>query len=454
MAGRPKIYVVDDDRVFATLLKANLGRAGEFDVRIFQDPTECLDVMTEEPPDALLTDLFMPQMDGSEVARRVRKTSPHLPIYVLTAHADVDTAIEAMKAGADEYFSKPVNVTELTTLLRKALAARPLLEEATSIRRERREKYGLAALLGEHRLMKATRDFIAGVAAAPTASVLLLGESGVGKNLAARVLHHANPDVTGQFVELNCAALPPALLEAELFGYMRGAFTDARENKRGLVEIADRGTLFLDEIGELPLDLQVKLLNFLESRSFRRLGGTKELKVELRVVTATNRKLDDLVASGAFRQDLFYRVSVATHTLPPLREIASDIPLLANHIVDALAVELGKEISGLTPEALEVLQSWRWPGNVRELRNVLERAMLFSRGPHLGASDLPPLRGTAEAGESVFQLPANLTLKDAEREYIRLALEAHGDNVAETADALGISRKNLWEKRKRHGLLT
>ena len=451
---RPKIYVVDDDRVFATLLKANLGRAGEFDVRMFQDPLECLEVMVEEPPDALLTDLFMPQMDGSEVARRVRETSPHLPIYVLTAHADVDTAIEAMKAGANEYFRKPVNVTELTTLLRKAMAARPLLEEATSLRKERRQKYGLSALLGEHRLMVETRDFIAGVAAAPTASVLLMGESGVGKNLAARVLHHANPDIGGQFVELNCAALPPALLEAELFGYMRGAFTDARETKPGLVEVADGGTLFLDEIGELPLDLQVKLLNFLESRSFRRLGGTRELKVELRVVTATNRRLEELVAEGAFRQDLFYRISVATHTLPALRDIASDIPLLATQIVETLSAELGKDVRGLSPEAMEVLQQWSWPGNVRELRNVLERAMLFAKGSVLEGADLPRLAGGLEPGQSTFVLPADLTLKEAEKEYIRLSLEAHADNVADTAKSLGISRKNLWEKRKKHGLPT
>ena len=450
---RPKIYVVDDDRVFATLLVANLGRAGEFDVRVFQDPVECLEVMVEDPPDALLTDLLMPEMDGSEVARRVRETSPHLPIYVLTAHGDVDSAIEAMKAGADEYFQKPVNVTELTTLLRKALAARPLLEEASSIRRERKQRYGLSALVGDHPLMAQARDFVERVSASPTVSVLLLGESGVGKNLAARVIHHANPDVTGQFVELNCAALPAQLLEAELFGYMRGAFTDARENKPGLVEVADGGTLFLDEIAELPLGLQVKLLNFLESRSFRRLGGTRELKVSLRIVAATNRPLQDLVAAQSFRQDLYYRISVATHTLPALRDVASDIPLLANHFIRKLATDLGKEADSLSVDALDALMAWHWPGNVRELHNVLERAMLFATGTQLEAKDLPPLSGTAGA-ESVFRLRRDLTLKEAEREYIRLALEAHGDNVAETAESLGISRKNLWEKRKRHGLPT
>ena len=450
---RPKIYIVDDDRVYSTLLQANLGRSGEFDVRLFRDPLECLEAMVEEPPDALLTDLYMPELDGSEVARRVRETSPHLPIFVLTAHGDIETAIEAMKAGADEYFQKPVNVTELTTLLRKALAARPLLEEATSARKERRQRFGLGAILGEHPLVQEVRSFIEGVAAAPTASVLFLGESGVGKNLAARVVHHANPTVTGQFVELNCAALPENLLEAELFGYMRGAFTDARDSKPGLVEVADGGTLFLDEIGELPLGLQVKLLNFLESRTFRRLGGTRELKVSLRVVTATNRPLDELVRQNSFRQDLYYRISVATHRLPPLREVASDIPLLAEHFIDKLSVELGKEIGSIAPEAMDVLTQWHWPGNVRELHNVLERAMLFARGPALEVGNLPPM-AAAVPGEESFRIPRNLTLKDVEREYIRLTLEAHADSVSEAAESLGISRKNLWEKRKKHGLPT
>lgn len=448
------IYVLDDDRVFATLIKTNLGRAGEFKVRVFQDPIECLEVMAEQPPDALLTDLRMPEMDGSEVARRVRETSPHLPIYVLTASTEVDSAIEAMKAGADEYFQKPINVTEVATLLRKALAARPLLEQATSIRKVDSRRYSVDALLGEHPLMEAVRDFVRGVAASPTVSVLLLGESGVGKNLAARAIHHANPEVRGQFVELNCAALPEHLLEAELFGYMRGAFTDAKENKPGLVEVADGGTLFLDEIAELPLGLQVKLLNFLESRRYRRLGGTRELEVSLRIVAATNRPLEQLVEEKAFRQDLFYRISVASHTLPALRDIASDVPMLARHFVRSLGTQLAKGVEDLTPEALERLQSWRWPGNVRELHNVLERAMLFAKGDTLDAGDLPPLTGADPHADGAFMIPRDLTLKDVEREYIRLALEAHGDNVSETAESLGISRKNLWEKRKKHGLPT
>jgi DNA-binding NtrC family response regulator len=449
----PHVYILDDDPVFAELVKANLGRAGEFRIQLFQDPLECLEAMAEQPPDALLTDLYMPEMDGVEVARRVRRQSPHLPLFVLTAHGEIDTAIEALKAGANEYLLKPVNVTELTTLLRRALKERPLLEEATSHRREQKRTYSVDAILGEHPLVEEVREFIRGVAKVPNVSVLLLGESGVGKNLAAHAVHYADDGATGRFVEVNCAALPEHLLEAELFGYMKGAFTDARESKPGLVEVADGGTLFLDEIGEMEAGLQAKLLNFLESRRFRRLGGTRELEVSLRLVTATNRNLEELLASGDFREDLFYRVSVARHTLPSLREIKSDIPVLADHIVQEFAGEFGKDIEGVDDGALDVLTKADWPGNVRELRNVLERAMIFASGPRLTAGDLPSLNpAMALSDRRGFSIPRGLTLTEVEKEYIRLTMAAHDGTIQEAAESLGISRKNLWEKRKKHGL--
>ena len=448
------IFILDDDPVFAGLVKANLGRAGEFRTEIFHDPVECLEAMMEEPPDALLTDLRMPGMDGVEVTRRVRLHSTYLPIFVLTAHGEVASAIDALKAGANEYLLKPVNVTELTTLLRKVLANRPLLEEATSHRRAQRETYAVDAFLGEHPLMEEVRVFLRGVSAVRNVSVLLLGESGVGKNLAARTIHYANPEVTGRFVELNCAALPEHLLEAELFGYMKGAFTDAKESKPGLVEVADGGTLFLDEIGEMSLPLQAKLLNFLESRRFRRLGGTREHEVSLRVITATNRDMEELLESSSFREDLFYRISVASHTLPPLREIISDLPVLARRFVDDLGREFRKGVTEISPDVMKMLQRARWPGNVRELHNVLERAMIFVEGSVLRPKDIPPLGASmGGAGRKTFSLPKDLTLKDVERAYIRLTVEQHGGSVSDAANSLGISRKNLWEKRKRHGLL-
>ncbi len=450
----PRIYILDDDPVFAQIVKANLGRAGEFKIELFHHPLECLDAMLEQPPDALLTDLKMPEMTGVEVTQRVRTHSPHLPVFVLTAHGEIETAIEALKAGANEYLLKPINVTELATLLRKALETRPLLEEAVSARQAKKVEYSFDAYLGEHPLVEEVRTFLRGVSGAAGVSVLLLGESGTGKNLAARSIHHGAAESRGRFVEVNCAAVPGALLEAELFGYMKGAFTDAKDSKPGLVELADGGTLFLDEIGEMDLGLQVKLLNFLESRRFRRIGGTRELEVELRVVTATNRHIDELLESGTFRKDLYYRIAGATHTLPPLRDILSDLPLMAEHFVEEFGLQFGKDTRGLSDEALAVLKGWSWPGNVRELRNVLERAMIFASGARLEAEDLPPFAQGSGAAGGPFTLDDHLTLKEAEREYIRLTLERFDGNVGDAAESLGVSRKNLWEKRKRHGLPT
>ncbi len=467
----PQVYILDDDATFAELLRANLGHAGEFRTRIFEDPHEFLEATAETRPDAVLTDLHLPGLSGIEVTRSLRADSADLPIFVLTSDEELESAVDALKAGANEYITKPVNVTELTTLLRRALAERPLLEEARSARARQRERFSSSALLGEHALMRAAREFVDRVAAMPHTTVLLLGESGTGKNLAARAIHFSGPGHHGRFVEVNCAALPPQLLEAELFGYMKGAFTDARQNKIGLAELADGGTLFLDEIGELPLELQVKLLSFLESRQFRRLGGTREIDVHLRLVTATNRNLQRAIAEGRFREDLFYRISVATHTLPALRQISSDLPALAHHLGRELARDAGRTFHGFTDDAMARLLAWHWPGNVRELRNAVERALLFSPDGVLDVAALPSLgrpgtsrsvgaEGGAESDERekgaatpALSLASGLTLQEVEREYIVHALETHAGRVQEAASSLGISRKSLWEKRRKHGLL-
>jgi DNA-binding NtrC family response regulator len=454
----PTIYVLDDDRVYAKLLAAHLGSPGRVRARVFEQPEELLAHHAEEPADAVITDLVMPDLNGVEVTRRLRRSDPHLPIFVLTGHGDIATAIEALKAGATEYLTKPVNIDELMTLLNRALAARPLVEAGASLEQARGEQFSVKAILGEHPNVEAVRTFVRKMAAIPRPTVLLLGESGTGKNLVARAIHYSSPHSDGRFVEINCSALPASLLEAELFGYKKGAFTDAREAKRGLIEVADGGTLFLDEIAELGPELQAKLLNVLESRRFRRLGGTDEMDVALRLVTATNRNLDELVQSGRFRADLYYRVSVAAITLPALREIKSDIPRLADHFRELFAQEFKKKVDRIEPAALDVLAAWQWPGNVRELRNVIERAMIFTEGPLLKHSDLPPLNprdgSRAEVAERAeFWLPKGRTLAEAEREYIRLTLEHTEGDIQRAAELLGISRKNLWEKRKKYGLL-
>ena len=454
----PKVYIVDDDLSFAKLLAANLGRAGEFRTEVFDSAEKIFDRCAEEPPDAVITDLVMPGLGGIDVTRQLRQSDPHLPIFVLTAHAEMETAIEGLKAGANEYLTKPVNIDELTTVLRRALDERPLREEVASLQQVRKEEFSVGAILGKHPRIEEVRQFVRRIAEIPRPTVLLLGESGTGKNLVARAIHYSSPHSTGRFVEVNCSALPSQLLESELFGYQKGAFTDARESKRGLIEVADGGTLFLDEIADLSPELQAKLLNFLESRRFRRVGGTEEIEVSQRLITATNHDLEEAIRDGRFRTDLYYRVSVATHTLPRLREVKEDIPLLAYHFREFFNREFRKEVSAISPEALEILERWDWPGNVRELRNVIERSMIFADGTALKPPDLPKLESpdiptaVPEAGHA-FKVPQGLTLADAEKEYILLTLAQCGGNIQRAAEVLGISRKNLWEKRKKYGLL-
>jgi len=451
----PRIYILDDDITFAKLLAVNLGPTS-YRTRVFDDAGELFARCEQELPDAVITDMIMPDLSGVQVTQRLRLLDPHLPVFVLTGSADMNTAIEALKAGANEYLTKPVNVDELMTLLTRALAERPLRDEARSLEETRTREFSVGAILGDHPKIGEVRSFVRRIAEIPRPTVLLLGESGTGKNLVARAIHHSSSHSRGRFVELNCAAIPSNLVEAELFGYNKGAFTDAREAKRGLIEIADGGTLFLDEIGELTPEIQAKLLSFLESRRFRRVGGTDEIEVELRLITATNRDLAEVVGAGRFRTDLYYRIAVASHTLPPLREIISDLPLLAHHYREVFNLEFKKKVETIDDEALNQMRAWHWPGNVRELRNVMERSLIFCEGTRLQPADLPRLAQLepVEAGDSTgsFRLDPGLSLVQAEREYIRLTLQATGGDVQRSAEILGISRKNLWEKRKKHGL--
>ena len=451
------IYIVDDDISFAKLVAVNIAKPGRYRTEAFDSAAALFDRMSEEPADAIVTDLVMPDVDGIAVTQRIRKVHPHMPIFVLTAHPDLDTAIEALKAGANDYLKKPVNIDELTTQLKRALAERPLLEEAASLERDRQATYSPSGILGDHAKIEEVRQFVHRVGAIPHATVLLLGESGTGKNLVAQAIHYSSQHAKGRFIEVNCSAIPEHLLEAELFGHKRGAFTDARESKRGLIELADGGTLFLDEIGDLSQGLQAKLLNFLESRKFRRVGDTEEREVTLSLTTATNRNIEQLIAAGKFRQDLYYRIRVAEQELPPLREIKSDIPIIAEHFRDLFGREFGKEVSSVSEEALHQLQAWDWPGNVRELRNVLERAMIFADDGVIKPAHLPALQtvsgDASETGTTdAVRIPRRLSLPDVEREYIRDALRDSEGNLQRAAELLGVSRKTLWEKRKKHRL--
>ncbi len=350
--------------------------------------------------------------------------------------------------------SKPIEPRSLETRIAHALEQAPkaaLLESFTQA------KFDPHGIVGSHPLIGEVRRFIAQVGSVPQVSALLLGESGTGKNLVARAIHAASKAAGYRFVEVNCAALPAQLLEAELFGYEKGAFTDAKQAKKGLVEVADQGTLFLDEIGSMPLELQAKLLTFLEGRAFRRIGATREQAVTLRVVAATNSNLGEAVARGEFREDLYYRLNVASQVLPPLRAIRSDIPEIARHFVKRAAEYFSKPLPAIGAEGVERLQRYDWPGNARELRNVIERSMIFSSGPRLSVAELAPApaaASSAPSSEGSIAMPRCLTLDEVEARYIEETLRELGGNVTAAAEQLGVSRKVLWQRRKRHGMLS
>ena len=465
---KPRVLVLDDDPDFTALMAGNLGRPGEFRVETFEDPEALLESVEREVPDAVLTDLVMPGLDGIEVTRRIRARYPRLPVFIFTGRDDVRSAVEGIQAGANDYLIKPVNLTELAAHLRKAMEERTVAEQYDRRETYARRHFSEEAILGSHPKVEAVRDFVRTLTSAPASSVLLLGESGTGKNLVARAIHYAG-GTESRLVEVNCSAVPEHLLEAELFGHTKGAFTGAHQSRRGLVEAAHGGTHFLDEIGDMPLELQAKLLSFLESHRFRRLGSSQEIEVELRLITATNKDLERLVAEGRFREDLLYRIQVVTKRLPPLREIVEDIPALAEHFLEHFATDFRKDVRSIAPEAMERLMAWSWPGNARELRNVIERSVIFATGTVIGPEDLPAFgvggagvaagsgdagagRGSAGGADTVA-VPAGLTLKEVEREYIRETVERMDGDIQRSAESLGISRKNLWEKRKRHGLL-
>ncbi|CAN5828356.1 MAG: sigma-54-dependent Fis family transcriptional regulator [Gemmatimonadetes bacterium] len=447
---RPLIYIVDDDPVQVALLTAQVERSRRFRTKGFTDPASALRELETDPPDAIICDLRMPEIDGVEFTRRVLKRSPGLPVIIITARGFEDDPEQAFEAGAADFLGKPVEASVLLARLSRSIVDAPTRELVSKYTETAFDPHGV---IGSHPLMDSVRSFVRKVAAVPQVSVLLLGESGTGKSLVARAIHGAGVGSRQRFVEVNCAALPAQLLEAELFGYEKGAFTDARQTKKGLVEVADGGTLFLDEVGTLAPEIQAKLLSFLESRSFRRLGSTKESSVNIRIIAATNVDLESEVAEGNFREDLFYRLNVASYTLPPLRQVRSDIPVLATHFVSRAAAYFGKPVPELDAEGVNRLQSYSWPGNARELRNVIERSMIFSQGRVLEVVDLPTSAVRAD-GRDALAVPLGLTLEDVEKRYIEATLRSTSGNISAAAEALGVTRKVLWQRRKQHGLLT
>jgi DNA-binding NtrC family response regulator len=440
-AAAPVLLVVDDDQVARELLAETLAREG-YRVRVAGGGEEALRLAGTEPFDMALVDLRMPDLDGLAVLKQLAMIQPDLPVVILTAFATIETAIEAVNAGAFDYLSKPFRMEEIKIVVRRTLDARRLARENLQFRQELRARYGFEGLVGQSHQMVEIYKLIARMAALDT-TVLIEGETGTGKELVARAIHGASARAARPFVVVDCAALPETLFESELFGHERGAFTGAFAARRGLLETSTGGTCFLDEIGELTAPLQAKLLRTLQERSIRRVGGNEPIPVDVRVIAATNRDLRRLVAEGGFRDDLYYRLNVVTITVPPLRERPSDIPLLAQHFLELFARRSGRPVRRLAPEAVALLAGYRWPGNVRELEHVIERATALSVSETLLPDDFPPhLR---EERDRAPRLPADgMTLEDVKRWYVNKVLEESGGNKLRAAELLGIDRRTLY----------
>jgi len=394
--------------------------------------------------DLVLLDFALPDANGLAVLKQIKDTDPDTLVIMLTANTEVGTAVEAMKAGAFHYANKPFDLDEIMLLVEKALETTQLRREVRVLRARQAQPYGLDSIVGESAAMKGLRALLEKIATSPASTVLLTGESGTGKDLAAKVLHYSSSRASKPFMNITCSALPETLLESELFGHERGAFTGADRQKHGLIESADGGTVFLDEIGEMVPLLQAKLLRFLEEKSFKRVGGVQDLKVDVRVIAATNRSLQEEVKKGRFREDLFYRLNVMPMELPPLRDRKGDIALLIDHYVDSFNTEFRKKIRGVSPAAVAALQAYQWRGNVRELRNAVERAMLLAEGNELSESHFPMLTATEGELSTAMGLPVEgINLEALERSLVVQALERSGWNQTKAATLLGLNRDQI-----------
>jgi DNA-binding NtrC family response regulator len=385
-------------------------------------------------------------MDGIQVLTELKKDFPDIEVIIMTAYGSVNTAVEAIKAGAYDYIVKPFDPEEVALLIKKILEHKNLILENILLRQQLEERYEFEDLIGKGAAMQQVFELIRNVA--PTqATVLITGESGTGKELVAKAIHAISPRRFEPFIALSCGALPDTLLESELFGYEKGAFTGAAHTKKGRFEMADGGTLFLDEVGEISLKTQIDLLRVLQEKTFRRLGGTELIKVDVRIISATNRDLAQAITQGIFRPDLFYRLNVVGLHLPPLRERREDIPLLAKHFLRRYAIEINKKIERLAPSALELLMEYNWPGNVRELENAIERAVVISPGHELTAKDFTFL----QPGSGLLNEPSARNLQELEKQHIHRILEENHWNISKTAVDLGIDRVTLYNKIKKYG---
>jgi DNA-binding NtrC family response regulator len=450
---KPAILVVDDDEVMRQTLSDVLKKRG-YAVSTADTGAQALSAVKDQLFDLILLDIRLPDMDGLDVLKSIKEVESDLMVIVMTAYSDVQNAVMAMKTGAYDYIDKPFELEELKILIKKALETQSLRNEIRRLRRQGGDDHRGNEIYGNSPLVRNVIELIEMISQTPKTSVLIQGESGTGKELAANAIHYRSKRINKPHMKINCSAIPENLLETELFGYEKGAFTDAKGTKKGLFELANGGTVFLDEIAEMKSYLQTKLLRVLESQSFMRVGGEKEINVDVRIIAATNRDLSSLVNAGEFRKDLYYRLKVMVIEMPPLRERGEDILLLANLFIEGNNKDLGKNVTGISEAAKEYLLNYQWPGNVRELKNIIERAMILSNGNEILPDHLPiELRkGQMEGGEKRTAGAEDLALENIERKHIRDVLLMMEGNKSRAAKILGISRSTLREKLRKYSL--
>jgi DNA-binding NtrC family response regulator len=450
MAGpTARILLVDDEPAIADWLRLVLEGEG-YEVEIAGTIASAMGLVDGREFALALVDLMLPDGDGLELLRQLRERDGSVEVIIMTGHSSIAKAVEATKQGAFYFVAKPFDAGEMLSLVSKALERRLLLAETSDLKRRLAEQSGLGAILGTSAPMRRMFEMLESVAGSD-ANVLIVGESGTGKELVANALHARSPRAAGPMVKINCAALPKDLIESELFGHVKGAFTGATVDKAGLLEEAHRGTVLLDEITEMPMDLQAKLLRVLEDRQVRRLGGSRSVPVDFRLLCSTNRDADQAVKDGKLRQDLYFRINTVTLAMPPLRERAGDVPLLASAFLERFRDKHERQIEGIDPEAYRRLLAYGWPGNVRELEHAIERAVLVARGRLITVADLPEaLR--VEGGGGTSPIPASGSLEEIERASIVRALEATGWNKQAAAGLLGLRRPTLYSKMRRHGI--
>ena len=450
MSGeRMTILIVDDEKNIREGLSKALALAG-YDTLMAATGTEAVRVLEGEAVDLVISDLRMPGLSGEQLLRRVVAAYPAIPVIILTGHGTIESAVTAMHAGAYDFLTKPVNLDRLELLVKRALSRRQLMLENLTLQRELERRSTAHQLVTASPAMKRAWEVVEQVAPS-RASVLITGESGVGKELVADAIHTLSPRRAAKLIKVHCAALTETLLESELFGHERGAFTGAVARRRGRFELADGGTIFLDEIGEISQSIQIKLLRILQERAFERVGGEETITADVRVVAATNRDLAEAIEQGTFREDLYYRLNVVHIHVPPLREREADISLLAAGFLKEFAEENGKQLVGIDPRALSALRRYSWPGNVRELQNGIESAVVMARGSTIELHDLPPAVRNAQNAPAV-RIPLGSTLDHGEREMIRATLNHQHGNKTRTAEILGISRKTLHRKMREYQL--